>query len=58
MVQAFLSAYRSWGRFQGEKEVTTGLYRIVVTICFMKLQKGQNGWYLTQTGYEDRHVVD
>ena len=24
----------------------------------MKLQKGQNGWYLTQTGYEDRHVVD
>ena len=56
--QAFLSAYRSWDRFRGEAEVTTWLYRIAVNACLMKLRKEKKGRYLTQTGYEDRHVVD
>jgi RNA polymerase sigma-70 factor (ECF subfamily) len=50
---AFLSAYRAWGRFRGESRVTTWLYRIATTAALMKIRKGKRGRELTQTGLED-----
>ena len=50
---AFLSAYRAWGRFRGESRVTTWLYRIATNAALMKIRKGKRGRELTQTGLED-----
>lgn len=56
--EAFLSAYRAWPRFRGESAVTTWLYRIAVNACLMRLRKEKRARTLTQTGFEDRQVVN
>ncbi len=54
---AFLSAYRNFHRFRGESRVSTWLYRIAVNAALMKLRRDRNRNTLTQTGYEDMHIV-
>ena len=55
---AFLSAFRAFGRFRGESRVTTWLYRITVNAALMRLRKTKLARTLTQTGLEDTEVVD
>ena len=55
---AFISAYRAFGRFRGESRVTTWLYRITVNAALMKLRKEKKTRTLTQTGLEDVDVVN
>lgn len=55
---AFISAYRAFGRFRGESRVTTWLYRITVNAALMKLRKEKRARTLTQTGLEDVDVVN
>ncbi len=55
---AFLSAYRAFGRFRGESRATTWLYRITVNAALMRLRKTKLARTLTQTGLEDTEVVD
>jgi RNA polymerase sigma-70 factor (ECF subfamily) len=50
---AFLAAYRNFGRFRGEAKVRTWLYRIAVNAALMKLRRDRNKKMMTQTGYED-----
>jgi RNA polymerase sigma-70 factor (ECF subfamily) len=52
---AFISAYRSLGRFRGESSVRTWLYRIATNAALMKLRKEKRR-YLVQTGYTDMEV--
>ena len=54
---AFLSAYRNFHRFRGESRVSTWLYRIAVNAALMKLRRDRNRNTLTQTGYDDMHIV-
>ena len=57
--EAFISAYRSFGRFKGESKVSTWLYRIVVNACLMKIRKEKSrAKYLVETGYNDEIVTD
>ena len=56
--EAFISAYRAYGRFRGESRVTTWLYRITVNAALMKLRKEKRARTLTQTGLEDVDVVN
>jgi len=57
--EAFISAYRSFGRFKGESKVSTWLYRIVVNSCLMKIRKEKSrSKYLVETGYNDEIVSD
>lgn len=39
--EAFLSAFRSIGRFQGTSNISTWLHRIAVNACLMKLRSGR-----------------
>ena len=55
---AFISAYRAYGRFRGESRVTTWLYRITVNAALMKLRKEKRTRTLTQTGLDDMDVPD
>ena len=55
---AFISAYRAFGRFRGESRVTTWLYRITVNAALMKLRKEKRARTLTQTGLEDADMGD
>jgi RNA polymerase sigma-70 factor (ECF subfamily) len=54
---AFLQAYRNFGRFRGESKVSTWLYRIAVNAALMKLRKDRNKKLLTQTGYDDMELA-
>ena len=57
--EAFISAYRSYGRFKGESKVSTWLYRIVVNACLMKIRKEKSrSKYLVETGYNDEIISD
>jgi len=57
--EAFISAYRSFGRFKGESKVSTWIYRIVVNACLMKIRKEKSrANYLVETGYNDDIVKD
>ena len=55
---AFISAYRAFGRFRGESRVTTWLYRITTNAALMKLRKEKRSRTLTQTGLEDVDVAN
>jgi RNA polymerase sigma-70 factor (ECF subfamily) len=55
---AFLSAYRAWGRFRGEADVATWLYRIAVNAALMKLRKEKRLRQLTQVSYEEQDIPD
>lgn len=54
---AFISAYRNFGKFRGDSSVSTWLYRIAVNSALMKLRKDRRKSYLTQTGYDDTELV-
>ncbi len=55
--EAFISAYRSYGRFKGQSKVSTWLYRIVVNACLMKIRKEKSrAKYLVETGYNDEII--
>ena len=56
--EAFLSAYRAFGRFRGESRVTTWLYRITVNAALMRLRKEKKARELTRTGLDDVDVPD
>ena len=53
---AFISAYRAFGRFRGDSKVTTWLYRIAMNAALMKLRKGKRARQLTQTGIDDVEI--
>ena len=55
---AFLSAYRAFGRFRGQSRVSTWLYRITVNAALMKLRKEKNARTLTQTGLDEMEIPD
>jgi RNA polymerase sigma-70 factor (ECF subfamily) len=55
---AFLSAYRAFGRFRGESRVTTWLYRITTNAALMRLRKTKKSRTLVQTGVEDLDIPD
>ena len=55
---AFLSAYRAFGRFRGESKVSTWLYRITVNAALMRLRKTKRARTLTQTGLDDIEIPD
>ena len=50
---AFLSAFRAFGRFRRDSKVTTWLYRITVNAALMRLRKEKKARTLTQTGLDD-----
>ncbi len=54
---AFISAYKNFGKFRGDSSVSTWLYRIAVNSALMKLRKDRRKFYLTQTGYDDTELV-
>ncbi len=56
--EAFLSAYRAFGRFRGESKVSTWLYRITVNAALMRLRKEKKARELTRTGLDDVDVPD
>jgi RNA polymerase sigma-70 factor (ECF subfamily) len=57
--EAFISAYRSFGRFKGESKISTWLYRIVVNACLMKIRKEKSrSKYLVETGYNEEIISD
>ncbi len=56
--EAFISAYRAFGRFRGESRVTTWLYRITVNAALMRLRKEKKARELTRTGLDDVDVPD
>ena len=56
--EAFISAYRAFGRFRGESKVTTWLYRITVNAALMRLRKEKKARELTRTGLEDVDIPD
>ena len=56
--EAFISAYRAFGRFRGESKVTTWLYRITVNAALMRLRKEKKARTLTQYGFDDVIVHD
>ena len=56
--EAFISAYRAFGRFRGESKVTTWLYRITVNAALMRLRKEKKARTLTQTGLDDLVIPD
>ncbi len=53
---AFLSAYRSYGRFRGESRVTTWLYRITVNAALMRLRREKRTRALNRVGVENLEV--
>ena len=53
---AFLSAYRAFGRFRGESRVTTWLYRITVNAALMRLRREQRRNSLRWVGIENLEV--
>ena len=55
---AFLSAYRAFGRFRGEARVTTWLYRITMNAGLMRLRKSKRAHTLTQTGLDEVEIAD
>ena len=55
---AFISAYRAWGRFRGESRITTWLYRITTNAALMRLRKTKRARTLEQPGVEEMEVVD
>ena len=56
--EAFISAYRAFGRFRGDSKVTTWLYRITVNAALMRLRKEKKARTLTQYGFDDVIVHD
>ena len=56
--EAFLSAYRAFGRFEGKSKVSTWLYRITVNAALMRLRKEKKARALTQTGLDDIVISD
>ena len=55
---AFLSAFRAFGRFRRDSKVTTWLYRITVNAALMRLRKEKKARTLTQTGLDDMVIPD
>ena len=55
---AFLSAFRAFGRFRRDSKVTTWLYRITVNAALMRLRKEKKARTLTQTGLDDLEIPD
>ncbi len=55
---AFLSAYRAFGRFRGESKASTWLYRITVNAALMRLRKTKRARTLTRTGLDDIEIPD
>lgn len=55
--EAFISAYRAYGRFRGDSRVTTWLYRITTNAALMRLRKEKRGRQLTQTGLDEVDLV-
>ncbi len=55
---AFVSAYRARGRFRGDAQVTTWLYRIVVNAALQKIRKEKRPREMTQGGVEELEVAD
>ena len=56
--EAFISAFRAYGRFRGESKVTTWLYRITVNAALMRLRKEKKARTLTQTGLDEVVIPD
>ena len=54
--EAFISAYKAFGRFRGESRVTTWLYRITTNAALMRLRKTKRDRTLTRTGIEDMEI--
>ena len=55
--EAFISAYKNFGKFRGDSSVSTWLYRIAVNAALMRLRKERRKSYLTQPGYNDTQLV-
>lgn len=53
---AFLSAYRAYGRFRGESQVSTWLYRITMNAALMRLRREKRARGLTWVGVENLEV--
>ncbi len=56
--EAFVDAFRAWGRFRGESQVSTWLYRITVNRSLMRARKDKRERTLVQGGVEEREIVD
>ena len=55
---AFISAFRAYGRFRGESRASTWLYRITMNAALMRLRKDRRSRMLVQDGVEDVEIVD
>ncbi len=55
--EAFLSVYRSLGRFRGDSEIRTWLYRISMNAALMLLRRDRLRKYTTGEGYDDLRLV-
>ncbi len=53
---AFLSAYRAFGRFRGESRVTTWLYRITTNAALMRIRREKRARSLRWVGIENLEV--
>ena len=53
---AFLSAFRAFGRFRGESRVTTWLYRITVNAALMRIRREKRARELRWVGIENLDV--
>ncbi|MCC7105111.1 MAG: sigma-70 family RNA polymerase sigma factor [Chloroflexi bacterium] len=56
--EAFLLAFRSWGRFRGEASRATWLYRIVVNASLQRLRDRHPSSYLEDLAYDDVEIRD
>ena len=55
---AFISAFRAYGRFRGESRASTWLYRITMNAALMRLRKDKKSRMLVQGGVEDVEIAD
>lgn len=56
--EALFSAYKALDRFRGDAQITTWLYRITINACLMRLRREKKRRLLTQTGYDERELVN